>query len=299
MWRSVRRVVLCSEDGAMTNWLVFEAGSRAGLSATAFFRQFRNEYKSEDTLCLIDDDETFMLCTDIEKDGVKIIHKSAVDVLLDSSVIFPADELTRQSGMPENSRKWFNSVYSEFYDKRYVSFRLENNGVRVPRTLFAEDVIVKPNSMSAGSKGIYTFDNCCVQQRIDVKHEYVVDMFVDEYKNVVQLFPREVKLRAGYDKYIRFLWLDHKVAEFAKEIVAADSIGIFRGPCHVQIIEDASGMLYYVEGSKRISGSSLVNILRGYNPFALLNGIVPEYKCFDEKWHLFDELLVKVEEVLK
>ena len=284
----------------MTNWLVFEAGSRAGLSALTFFRQFRKKYESNDTLCLIDDDETFMnLYYDLEQDGVKVVDKLELDGLFESSTIFPADELTRQNGVPDCCLNWFNFVYREYYDKRFVTKMLERNGVSVPTTLEAENIIVKPNSMSAGSKGIYTFDDYCVQQRIEVKHEYVVDMFVDEYKNVVQLFPREVKLRAGYDKYIRFLFIDHKVAEFARNIVAADTIGIFVGPCHVQIIEDASGRLYYVEGSKRISGSSLVNILRGYNPFALLNGYEPKYKDVDEDWHLFDDLLVKVQEELK
>ena len=290
----------------MTNWIVFEAGSRAGLSALTFFRQYRKEYGSNDSLCLIDDDETFReLYTDLYREGVSVLSKSELDKMwhlegaLYDNVVFPADELTRQSGCPQCPSYWFNMVFKCYYDKRFVTKMLERAGVSVPATLEAENVIVKPNSMSAGSKGIHTFDDYCVQQRINVKHEYVVDMFVDEKKNIVQLFPREVKLRAGYDKYIRFLCLDHKVAKFAKSIVAADSIGIFRGPCHVQIIEDAYGRLYFVEGSKRISGSSIVNILRGYNPFALLNNIVPEYKEVDEEWHLFDDLLVKVMEVLK
>ena len=251
-------------------------------------------------LFLIDDDETFrLLGLDMYYEDVRITHNGVVEYLYDDSVIFPADELTRQRGVSESICNWFNKVHKEFYDKRFVSMMLESKGVSVPKTFGAENVILKPNSMSAGSKGVFNLDDFCVQQRINIAHEYVVDMFVDQDGHVVQLFPREVKLRAGYDKYIRFLNDEHKVAQFAKDVVAADSLGIFRGPCHIQVIEDECGILYFIEGSKRISGSSLVNILRGYDPFALLNGIKTEVCQYDEEWHLFDELLIKVEEVLK
>lgn len=284
----------------MTKWVVFEAGSRAGLSALMFFRQYKNMLKNNDVLVLVDDDETFRY-TMPEKycESVEVRSKVDIDKWLGECVVFPADELTRQDGVTYGADRWFNYVCCEYYDKTFVNMVLGSHGVSVPQTMEAECVIVKPNSMSAGSKGIMNLDNYCIQQRIDVAHEYVVDMFVDKKGNIVSAFPREVKLRAGYDKYIRMLYLDHKVVEFSKQVVSADVIGIFRGPCHIQVVEDYNGKLYYIEGSKRISGTSLVNILRGYNPFMLLAGIEHETLPFDEDWHTYEELLMKAEEMVK
>lgn len=280
-------------------WVAFEAGSRAGLSALMFFRQYKKLTGSDDELFMVDEDRAY-LSTDVRCDSVTMLYpKMLSDLFSGQCTVFPADELTRQRGHSDGAKEWFNMVSKEMYDKRFVTAMLESRGVSVPSTLMAEQVIVKPNSLSAGSKGIMTFDDCCVQKRIDIAHEYVVDMFVDQDGNVVQLFAREVKLRAGYDKYIRFVYDEHKVACFAREVVKADVLGMFRGPCHIQVIEDHSGKLYYIEGSKRVSGTSLVNILRGYNPFMLLGGYKTEMLSYDEDWHTFEELLIKVEEVVK
>lgn len=300
MWLGIRRVVLHSEDEVMKNWVVFEAGSRAGLSALMFFRQYKKLSENTDNLILVDDDKVF-LSTDNEKyDSVKSVcpKNLCLDYLGDYTV-FPADELTRQRGHKYGADEWFNSVGQEMYDKRFVTAMLESRDVSVPKTLMAENIIVKPNSMSAGSKGIMNLDDYCVQQRIDIAHEYVVDMFVGEDGGIVKMCPREVKLRAGYDRYIRFLFEGHKVATFARDVVNADVLGMFRGPCHIQVVEDHSGKLYYIEGSKRISGTSLVNILRGYNPFCMLNDIEISVNDYDENWHTFEELLIKVEEILR
>lgn len=274
-------------------WVVYESGSRAGLSAVMFFKHYKKNHPNDDTLTLVDDDHTFQKSTiDTLCEDVEVSHPVYNEKLL-SVCVFPADELTRQSNELPGAKMWFNKVDREYYDKRFINAMLSRNGVSVPLTLSAENIIAKPNSMSAGSKGICTFDDYCVQQRIDVEHEYVVDFFVDQDGKVVQLYPREVKLRAGYDKYIKFLPLSHKVARFTNDVVKADSIGLFRGVCHIQVIEDAQGKMYYVEGSKRISGSSLVNIIRGYDPFALLCGKTCNYIECDDDWHLFDELLIK------
>lgn len=284
----------------MTKWVVFEAGSRAGLSALMFFRHYKKISENDDVLTLVDDDP-FFGCTrpELSCDSVEVLSPKVLRNDKDDYCVFPADELTRQSGHNRGSEEWFNCVGQEMYDKRFITAMLESRGVSVPKTLMASEVIVKPNSMSAGSRGILTFDDCCIQQRIDIAYEYVVDMFVDPDGEIVQLFPREVKLRAGYDKYIRFLCDAHRVADFARRVVKSDALGMFRGPCHIQVVEDHSGKMYYIEGSKRISGTSLVNILRGYNPFMLLKGEECPVKAFDEGWHTYEELLIKVEEMLK
>lgn len=296
----IRRVVLRSEDEVMTKWVVFEAGSRAGLSAMMFFRHYKKLVPNDDKLLMVDDDKVFLATNNEKYDSVKLICSKALCLEhLGNYTVFPADELTRQRGHKSGAQEWFNCVGQEMYDKRFVTAMLESRGVSVPKTLMADEVIVKPNSMSAGSRGVMNFDCCCVQQRINIAHEYVVDMFVDPDGEIVQLFPREVKLRAGYDRYIRFLYDNHRVAEFARRVVHSDALGMFRGPCHIQVVEDESGKLYYIEGSKRISGTSLVNILKGYNPFMLLTDKVDTIKDHDEDWHSYEELLIKVEELLK
>lgn len=283
----------------MTSWVVFEAGSRAGLSALMFFRQYKKLTGCDDELFMVDEDKVF-LSSEISHESVTAVCPKFLNGLADGAyTVFPADELTRQRGHIAGADKWFNRVRMEMYDKRFVTAMLESRGVSVPKTLMAECIIVKPNSMSAGSKGIMTLDDYCVQQRVDIAHEYVVDMYVNQAGEVVSIFPREVKLRAGYDKFVRFLFDGHKVAKFATEVVKADAIGMFRGPCHIQVVEDHKGQMYYIEGSKRISGTSFVNILRGYNPFMLLNGKSVETCDYDENWHSYEELLIKVEELLK
>lgn len=284
----------------MTRWVVYEAGSRAGLSALMFFRQYKKFENNDDTLILVDDDAVFrMTRPDKSYDGVDIQCSIALECSGAEHTVFPADELSRQRGLARGADEWFNKVGREMYDKRFITAMLESKGVSVPKTLMTDHVIVKPNEFSAGSKGIVNFDKCCVQQRIDIAHEYVVDMFVDQDGQVLQIFPREVKLRAGYDKYIRLLSQDHKLVRFAMDVVEADCLGMFAGPCHIQVVEDQSGKLYYIEGSKRISGTSLVNILRGYNPFMCLRGCCLAEKNFDEDWHSFEELLIKAEEEVK
>ena len=284
----------------MTKWVVFEAGSRAGLSAMMFFRHYKKLVPNDDELLMVDDDKVFLATNNEKYDSVKLICSKALCLEhLGDYTVFPADELTRQRGHKYGADEWFNSVGQEMYDKRFVTSMLESRGVSVPKTLMAVKVIAKPNTMSAGSKGIMNLDDYCIQQRIDIAHEYVVDMFVDQDGEVVQLYPREVKLRAGYDRYIRFLFEGHKVATFARDVVNADVLGMFRGPCHIQVVEDHSGKLYYIEGSKRISGTSLVNILRGYNPFCMLNDIEISVNDYDDNWHTFEELLIKVEEILR
>ena len=284
----------------MKNWVVFEAGSRAGLSALMFFRQYKKLTKCDDNLFMVDDDKVFLATNNERYDSVTTMCSRNLCVdQIGYYTVFPADELTRQKGHDFGTGDWFNKVGREMYDKRFVTAMLESRGISVPKTLMAEEVIVKPNSLSAGSKGIINLDDYCVQQRIDIAHEYVVDMFVGENGEIVKLFPREVKLRSGYDRYVRFLYGGHKVANFAYDVVNADVLGMFRGPCHIQVVEDHSGKLYYIEGSKRISGTSLVNILRGYNPFCLLNDVETSVNDYDEDWHTFEELLIKVEEIVK
>ena len=160
----------------MRNWVVFEAGSRAGLSALMFFRQYKKLTKCDDNLFMVDDDKVFLSTNNERYDSVKTVCSSTL-CYHGEYTVFPADELTRQRGHRFVTKEWFNKVGQEMYDKRFVTAMLESRGVSVPKTLMADEVIVKPNTMSAGSKGIMNLDDYCVQQRIDIAHEYVVDMF--------------------------------------------------------------------------------------------------------------------------
>lgn len=284
-------------------YVVFEAGSRCGTSARLFFNQYvsNNPSAVDDSLLLVDMSEEFVesattLCNAshigacLEKDAQRII-----DMMINDGqdvAIFPADELTRQRGYNPNP-KWWNDVKKEFYDKEYVNARLASHGVTVPPTFRIKDVIVKPNSQSAGSKGIQFLDNVCISKRIDIAHEYVVDMFVTIEGQTV-CYPREVKLKNGYDHYIKFLPQDSAVVAFAKHLPLVYP-QLFSGPCHCQLIEDNNGVLYYVEGSKRLSGTSMVAMLFGYNPFELVNGAeikepAPNSSATYGEWYSFDSL---------
>ena len=258
-------------------YVVFEAGSRAGLSAMLFFLHYVKKENTNDVLIMVDSDESFVKSFSGKYDRVTVLsEKNWYNYVLqfdpEEIAAFPADELTRQKCVPI-ADEWWNKVRPEFYNKQYVNSQLEAAGIRVPKTFdVADHVIVKPNTLSAGSKGISIFDNVCVSERIEIAHEYVIDCFHNPGVQT-EIHARETKLKNGYDKYIRMVPHTDKVYDFAKHVLVDSPInGMFQGPCHLQVAEDKDGRLYYIEGSKRISGTSLVNLLYGYNPFLSIAG---------------------------
>lgn len=280
-------------------WIVYESGSRCGLSAQMFFTQYIKLTKSTDVMYCIDIDETFKESSrNMFNAPIKKFGEDEYEFVKDFGqpyAIFPADELTRQkAGNRVIEKSWFNSVKPEYYDKRYVNKHLDIAGLNVPKTFNCTDVFLRPNIFSAGSKGVYRLDNVCVSEFIDIDKEYVVDCFVNPAESTPIIIAREVKLHYGYDKYIRIVE-DEDVINFAKKVISNAPIGMFIGPCHMQLMRDRKGNLYYIEGSKRISGTSLVLMNVGYNPFMLLSGMKCDIKISDEmkEWHIYEELYGK------
>lgn len=297
----------------MTKWVVFEAGSRAGLSARLFYEDYYRNTNTEDILLMADDDRKVVEAINNEVylgqvRGINTGSGGTFDEVCeiyysedsDPLAVFPADELTRQRMKDIDEydipRRWFNDVSPNYYNKSAVNARLAKSGIRVPQTFELNDVFIKPNTLSAGSRGLQSISNACVQRKIDIDREYVVDCFVNEDSEIVAMCAREVQLRSGYDKLIRLLSPDHRVCEFAEQVITASKNGMFRGVCHLQIVQakETGAPLYYIEGSKRISGTSLVNLLVGYNPFRLLAGEPLHRKEFDNEWHSYEELYYRV-----
>lgn len=279
-------------------YIVFEAGSRAGMSSLLFFLDFTN---GNDELYLVDSDEIFKQTVKGRCPKVKAYTEEEFALIYPSieneSTIFPADELTRQKGLYQG-KEWYNKVEKDFYNKIKTNERLEKFGINVPETMSMSEVFIRPNTMSAGSKGVYGLNDVCVTKKIDIEQEYVVDVV---YKggtpvilDTVDMFVREVRLNKGYDKYIKFLGTND-VHYFVLDLFRKGVFG--KGVFNIQIARQrGTGKLYYIESSKRISGTSIVNLLIGYNPFNSINGIEVEQSLLVQydKWYSYEQLLKKV-----
>ena len=286
------------------NFVVFESGSRAGLSAELFFEFYRKRSSSGDTLFLSDLDEDF---SSIEKlfPQVERIHDSKALEMLASgdAVVFPADEITRQKN--ENvtrvaSLHGFSRVEPWYYNKnsvnRFLMPKTQGCEIQVPPTFDTTQVCVRPNTLSAGSRNVQLLENACVTMKIDIAREFVVDVLRYD-NNSIYCFPREVTLKNGYDRFIKLLPLDGRVAHAVKEFVTAvcpTNQGLFSNIFHLQLCEDREGRLFYIEFSKRISGTSCVNIGSGMSPFALIDGAEQQLNpaFVDGKWHRFEDFLL-------
>ena len=296
----------------MKRCTVFEAGSRAGLSARMFFEDYKRKIDNDDVLYMVDIDNEVIeaLYLDAPKDVISTSpFCKCVCIGGNDFVVFPADELTRQKGedvaVHKITRSWFNDVVPSYYSKYEVNKQLSEVGVRIPATFYEQDVFIKPNRLSAGSRGLMNFDEVCVQKRLQIAHEYVVDATVAQDGTVLGIVARETKLRAGYDKLIRFVPSDHPATLFALDVIKKCPTAMFRGVCHLQICEteEKGNPFYYIEGSKRISGTSLVNIAVGYNPFVLLSTGEPmakpeEHGGFDGGWHMYEEMIIRVNSMI-
>ena len=291
------------------NYLVFEAGGRAGLSAELFFLN-RTLPDDGNRLILADMDQTYRLCP-AGRDVVRTGEDEALAMIAaqpQDCCVFPADELARQAksavfelaaGDPMTAvEKWF-------YDKRRMNETLgritDGCTIKVPETFSLDDVFMRPNTMSAGSHGVGRLENTCITRYVQIAHEYVVD--VDYTGEEPRIFAREVRIKNGYDKYLRFLPADSRVScaagEFVRAIRRAEPLpatGVF----HIQLIENPAGDIYFVEYSKRISGTSIVNLYRGFNPFDSFAGVETKVwlgrSVHEETWYRYEDLLLTLYE---
>lgn len=283
-------------------WVAFEGGSRAGLSTELFFSAYKSVCPNDDVLYVADSDKVFQ-SVDSQKSVVHVTEKDGILIANEKGMIFPADELTRQR-LHKDFRVGsmvHSDVKSWYYDKikmnEFISTNVKCDQIKVPKTTMLYDAFLRPNSMSAGSKGIMRLSNYCISEYIDIAKEYVVDVFFDECPHI---YTRQVVLKGGYDKYIKFISLGSPVNQKIKDFVIAlnkTKEPFYKGVFHLQLAEDANGDLWYIESSKRISGTSLVNMLIGYNPFCLIEGkkfIDASYYAEYDTWYRYEDLLAKV-----
>lgn len=296
----------------MTSYVVFEAGSRAGFSAEMFYRVWHNHHpEAQVRLVMADSDPTFA-CIPSPEGVVRENDKVAAAALQKYDYkAFPGDELTRQRDVAVQraiASDALAAVSPWYYEKATVNRMLEklageDAGIRVPRTFDFEAVCVKPNSQSAGSRGVEFKEGVCVSELIDIKREYVVDVL--EQNDVYRIFARETVLRSGYDKLVRLLPADHSlvaaVRKFVTAVNAGTDAGLFRGVFHLQVAENPAGDYYFIEASKRISGSAIVNVFRGFNPFDVLEHTAPvtgENPFAEGEWYRFEDFVAALDKIL-
>lgn len=296
------------------NYVVFESGSRAGFSAEMFFRIWKKHHKDNDAKLILSDIDTLFselptAHSDIER---KKDWQTIARLSLKNCRIFPGDEMTRQDYQVVRDfvkNDHYASVEQWFYDKSRVNALLASVvgascPIKIPKTFDLNSICVKPNTMSAGSRNIEFKDNVCVSEKIDIQHEYVVDVL--EKNGEFNIFAREVVLRQGYDKFIKLLDEKHKLTSavrcFLKLVSHKIRATLFKGIFHIQVAEDINGDFYFIEASKRISGSSIVNVYNGFNPFDALENTTP-FICATNpfsynKWYRFEEMVSSLSLVL-
>jgi hypothetical protein len=296
------------------NYVVFESGSRAGFSAEMFFRIWKKRYPDNNAKLILTDIDSLFSELPTTHSNVKRQKdwQTIARLSLKNCRIFPGDEMTRQDNQVVRDfvkNDYYASVEQWFYDKSRVNTLLASVVgasclIKIPKTFELNSVCVKPNTMSAGSRNIEFNDNVCVSEKIDIRHEYVVDVL--ERNGEFNIFAREVVLRQGYDKFIKLLDEKHKltsaVRRFLKLVSYKIRATLFKGVFHIQVAEDASGEFYFIEASKRISGSSIVNVYNGFNPFDALENTTP-FICADNpfsynKWYRFEEMVSRLSLVL-
>lgn len=145
------------------------------------------------------------------------------------------------------------------------------------------------------------------QKKINIVKEYVIDAAI--VNNLLSCRSREVKLNQGYDKFIKFTPLHEEkfmnlLCELSLKTLGTPLNGLFDGIFHVQIAEDSHGDLWFIEASKRLSGTSLVNLAVGFNPVLNIMGIYDDQKAFSNiadtgVWFSYDYLLSKISSTYK
>lgn len=299
-------------------YIVFEAGSRAGLSAELFFRAWRKQNGWDDghgdVLYLADSDPTYCSVPSQNENIVRISEQEAVNLIQfgEDVVVFPGDELTRQlNPVVRNAVQDddYARVSPLWYDKAHVNnvlaelVSLDQCKIRIPLTFGLTDAFIKPNKASAGSKGLELKGDVCVSQIIDIRREFVADVFYDG--NYINVFPREVRLRSGYDKMIRLLPPSSRISREVRKFVecVSSQVELFApGIFHIQLVEDTNGDLFYIEASRRISGTSLVNLANGFNPFCFMNRVKTDVivtRFEDGKWFRYEDFVLDIENEIR
>lgn len=283
-------------------YFVFEAGSRAGFSTEKFFQAYLQQTGAKDTLVMVDSDPLFPHLKSPQPNIMRVSEEEAMAMLNDGDTIFPADELTRQKNSHVRgfaSANPFSAIDVKFYNKTYINSQLSfvKSNIAVPKTFSNTTLFIKPNVLSAGSKECHAVKDVCVEEYINIKGEYVVDCYEREGK--IDLYPREVKLKNGYDKYIMILPQESEFCDSVRDFITASQQkvgGLFKGIFHLQLARDFNGNLFYIESSKRISGSSIVNIERGFNPFCFMVGLkaYDNVKHLEGVWYRFEDFLYDV-----
>lgn len=285
--------------------IVFEAGSRAGYSAEMFFKDYVKRTQNDDVLIMVDDD----MSVNKVRFGDNILRTTS-DVLNDFNdggkniSIFPADELTRQHNSKARklaSKHKYSRVEDWYYDKKsmneYLAEKAKGSSILIPKTFDVKNVCIRPNTLSAGSKGLQLLDNVSITQKLNIVEEYVVDVLRDD--DNIRVFPRQVKLKNGYDRLIMPIsessLLADDIVEFITKVSPSNE-GIFSDIFHLQLAKADDGNVYYIEWSKRISGTSVVNLFRGMSPFCFINGIdvkVENPFSYGE-WYRYEDFLNKI-----
>lgn len=299
-------------------YIVFEAGSRAGLSAEIFFRAWQKQNGWEngngDVLYLADSDPTYCSVPSQSENIIRISEQEAVNLIQSGEdvVVFPGDELTRQlNPVVRNAVQDddYARVSPLWYDKAHVNnvlaelVSIDQCKIRIPLTFGLTDAFIKPNKASAGSKGLELKGDVCVSQIIDIRREFVADVLYDG--NYVNVFPREVKLRSGYDKMIRLLPSLSRISREVRKFVecVSSQVELFApGIFHIQLAEDTNGDLFYIEASRRISGTSLVNLANGFNPFCFMNRVKTDVivtRFEDCKWFRYEDFVLDIENEIR
>lgn len=142
-----------------------------------------------------------------------------------------------------------------------------------------------------------------MSQIIDIRREFVADVFYDG--NYINVFPREVRLRSGYDKMIRLLPPSSRISREVRKFVecVSSQVELFApGIFHIQLVEDTNGDLFYIEASRRISGTSLVNLANGFNPFCFMNRVKTDVivtRFEDGKWFRYEDFVLDIENEIR
>ena len=285
-------------------YVVFEAGSRAGFSAEMFFLDYLKRTGKDDILYMVDDS---LQVNEVESpiNVERITHEDFIKLYDGNTVVFPADELSRQSRPTDfdaASKNSFSKVDSLYYNKKKINENLNmltyGCKIKIPKTFDLTNICIRPNTMSAGSKGIQLLDNVSITEKINIVEEYVVDVLRSDTD--MKLYPRAVVLKNGYDRLIKPLEENSEIGEACKEFIleaCPKNTGLFSNVFHLQLAKDDKGGLYYIESSKRISGTSIVNIFRGMNPFDFINGEKLEERnspFLYGKWYRYEDFLMKI-----
>lgn len=292
-------------------YIVFEAGSRAGFSAEMFYRAWKRNHP-ERNVKLIMGDRDFRVNEVPTVKGVSRKWDSTALAYVGEKRyrLFPADEMMRQKDGYIHDRIADDitaAVNPALYDKAKMNdllTRLGEGYIKIPKTFSLDEVFIKPNTGSAGSRGLMPLDNVCVSERINIKTEYVIDVL--EKDGDFHFFGREVALRSGYDKLIKLLPETYNLIYAVRQLVDKFNseyaeLTLFRGIFHIQIAEDFDGKYFFIEASKRISGTSIVNVFRGFNPFDVLEDTeaVSYPNQFEEgKWYRYEDFLLELHQVL-